>query len=138
MRNDGNHPIVPPGIGPHELRELELMLAGKKPLAMFYDGLAARWIIPEAEFEPYVQAGRIVKHVIITPDCGGMDSICVYYALPGEEWRIDALEAINHATRSGARPATDQDDIETGRLLGYSEDEIAAFLAWIKGKRTGG
>lgn len=137
MTDETDAPDLPPGVGPHELRELELMLAGSKPAAMFYDGLVARWIIPEDDFEPHVLAGRIIKRVIIAPDGNGMESICVYYALPGEEWRIDALETINHAIRSRLRPATDQDDIETGQLLGYTGEEIETFLAWTKGKRTG-
>jgi len=132
VADDGDRPQVPPGVGPHELQELALMLAGSKPAAMFYDGLVARYIIPEDEFEPHVQAGRIIKHVVIEPDSNGMESICVYYALPGHEWRIYALEAINQPIRTGQRQATDQDDIETGHLLGYTEQEIASFMAWIK------
>jgi hypothetical protein len=38
-------------IGPHEGKELELMLAGKKHLAAFGD------IIPEKKFPPYVENG---------------------------------------------------------------------------------
>ncbi len=113
------------------------MLAGRKPAAMFSDAVSARWIIPEAAFEPHVLAGRIIKHVVYARDRGGLEAIYVYYALPGEAWRIAALAAIDHAIRSGQRPATPADDIETGRLLGYSEAEIAAFMAWSQGKRTG-
>ncbi len=133
----GPPPDIPGGVGPHETRELELMLAGHKPAAMFSDALVARRIIPETAFEPHVLAGRIIKRVVYAPDRSGLEAVYVYYALPGEAWRIAALEAINHAIRSGQRPATTADDIETGRLLGYSEAEIAAFMAWTEGKRTG-
>lgn len=37
VENDKNSLEIPEGIGPHEGKELELMLAGKKPLAMFSD-----------------------------------------------------------------------------------------------------
>ncbi|WP_428249116.1 hypothetical protein [Ferrovibrio sp.] len=131
MAHETDDPDPPPGVGPHELRELELMLAGKKPAAMFSDAVIARWIIPEDAFEPHVQAGRIIKRVVFEPNPGSFDAIRVYYALPGEEWRIDALDAINNAIHSKLRPATGQDDIDTGRLLGYTEEEIAIYLAWV-------
>jgi len=131
MTDETDAPDLPPGVGPHELRELELMLAGSKPAAKFSDAVVARWIIPEDDFEPHVQAGRIIKRVVFEANPGSFDAISVYYALPGEEWRIDALQAIDEAIHSKLRPATEQDDIDTGRLLGYTEEEIAIFLAWV-------
>ena len=39
-----------PMLGPHEGRELELLLSGEKPIAFFYEGL------PD-EFLPYLESG---------------------------------------------------------------------------------
>jgi len=51
---------IPNGVGPHEFRELELMLAGIKPLAMFFDVIPPTIELPEAEFEPSLKSGQII------------------------------------------------------------------------------
>ena len=48
----------PPGVGPHEGKELDLMLAGTKPLALFSDAVEGASSFPEADFVPHVAAGR--------------------------------------------------------------------------------
>lgn len=53
---------LPPEIGPHNEQELDLLLAGEKPLAMFSDVVPASFDWGEKPFDPYVQAGRPVKH----------------------------------------------------------------------------
>jgi len=121
----------PPEIGPHEGRELSLMLAGEKPLARFSEAVAARHLLPEALFAPHVASGHIVKREYPHTDTAtGISAISIYYALPTEEWRIAALLEIDTVIISGKRMATDADDREIGRLLGYTEVEIAAFLSW--------
>lgn len=61
------------------------MLAGKKPAAMFAEALQCRDIIPEAEFEPYVKAGRIMKAEYRGTDkTTGIPFVRIYYALPEE------------------------------------------------------
>ena len=107
------------------------MLAGKKPAAMFSDAVQFRDIIPEDDFAPHVAAGRIVKREYYWDDAtSGHAFVQIYYALPAEEWRIDALQELNRIVREKLRPWTEEDEIATGRLLGYSEGEIAAFLKW--------
>jgi len=124
-------PIVPDGVGPHELRELDLMLAGEKPLAMFVDEDPGNFIIPEADFDPHVQAGTFIKGEAVyrKPDISYAPRH-VYFALPSEGWRIDAMHAINEAICTGRRKATDEDEREIGRLLGYSRAQVQAFLDW--------
>ena len=124
---------LPAGIGPHEERELELMLSGEKPLAMFSEITGGLYAFPDAEFEPYVQSGRIVKRDYHYPTkiCGkDFEFRFLYFALPEEEWRIDALHDVQYRTFNGERE-TDEMTAEKGRLLGYSEADITAFLAWI-------
>ncbi len=128
---------LPDGIGPHEFRELELMLAGEKPLAMFSDVIPSSFDWPEAEFEPHVQAGTFVKReeIFQPPDLPRPMRV-VYYALPREAWRIEKLHALNMEIHVGRRKWTDQDEFETGRLLGYSEEQVRVFLRWIARSRS--
>ncbi len=123
---------LPEGVGPHEFRELELMLAGEKPMAMFIDEDPGVFIIPEDDFEPHVQAGTFIKWEAIyqKPD-DPFAARYIFYALPKEEWRIEKLHTINQAIYSGERKATDEDLAETGRLLGYSEEQVRVFLQWV-------
>lgn len=120
---------TPPGIGPHEFRELELMLAGTKPLAMFYDVVPASIELPEADFEPFVEEGRIIKRVeLLTLQHSGHTIRFLYYALPGEEWRIDELHSMNLEIHSGLRSCTEEDERRTGVLLGYDDRDIEIFI----------
>ncbi len=126
-----NEREAPPGVGPHELCELDLMLAGTKPAAMFGEAIQFRDIIPEDDFAPHVAAGRIIKREYYWDDKdSGHSFVEIYYALPGEEWRIDALHELNHIAYDKVRPWTAEDDRETGRLLGYTDAEVDAFLDW--------
>ncbi len=100
-----DEPQPPPGVGPHELRELELMLAGTKPAAMFGEAIQFRDILPEDDFAPHVTAGRIVKREYYWDDKdSGHSFVEIYYALPGEEWRIDALPELHLVVQNKLRP----------------------------------
>ncbi len=117
-------------LGPHEGRELELMLAGKKPLALFYDTVPECGVIPEEEFAPHVQSGKVVERERIFPSSKGSKTEptppvrVVFYALPEEVWRIDqALSLMEEVLFQKGRP-NEEDDARMGRLLGYTEGEI--------------
>ena len=86
----------------HTGRELALMLAGSKPLAYFtgqYPPAPDVEEIPERLFDPFVEKGRFVKreYVMLAGYCGpalqraGLRMRIVMYALPHQEWRIDAM-----------------------------------------------
>jgi hypothetical protein len=86
----------------HTHHELQLMLSGKKPLAAFCDDESAESgdeVIPEEEFEPHVASGRLIKreHMASPADKAPVGDVLptevrwVFYALPGQEWRIEAL-----------------------------------------------
>jgi hypothetical protein len=123
----------------HTGRELELMLAGKKPLAMFYADI--RWlpneeIIPEERFARHVNTGEFVRgeteipgpyHPVWKRD---IRTKFVFYALKDEAWRIPAMIlAINVQGKvSGPGPNEALDRI-TGALLGYSDEEVDAYCA---------
>jgi hypothetical protein len=119
-----------PMIGPHEDRELELMLAGLKPLAMFYALDFEDWIIPEEDFAPHVAAGRFIKaeHFFPFDTPPGARVRYVFYAVPEEQQRIaQAVEIVRSIYIKLETPYDDQDRL-LGRLLGYREEDIEFFL----------
>ncbi len=120
-------------IGPHEGKELELMLAGEKSLAVFHDivpadGLIPEEIIPEQAFAPYVAAGRVVRIVRDIRNVTSDDiNRYVCFVLPGEEWRAEMFLWVREGIRADKFPYDDACDTIIGRLLGYTEDDIQKF-----------
>ena len=118
----------------HLGRELEMMLAGRKPLALFYDDADdPAGGIPEDRFAPHVAAGTLVKgELVLTladPQLGGAGRVrYVLYALPAEQWRIPAaILAIQ--TRFQVNALADEGlERLLCALLGYSDQETAACL----------
>ena len=95
------------------------MLAGKKPLATFVDGkgrfpeVVSRYL---RMFDRNVAVGRLVRHDhFSTADWGTRHHIL--YALPGEEWRIQAfLDLV-----LGDEPWSAEKERQQGQLLGYAD-----------------
>lgn len=121
-------------IGPHEDRELELMLTGRKPLAMFSEIVSIDSdVFPEVEFEPHVRSGRIVKRESLEQIDGppsGPKRVTlrrVLYALPEESWRIDAMLLVC-AVSANLRKWDEGIERIIGRLLGYEDHQIDAFV----------
>ncbi len=120
----------------HTGRELELMLAGRKPMALFYDDAdqpADAAIVPEPAFDAYVQQGRFLKGELVLelldPQLGRPARIrYVLYAVQGEQWRIPAaLLALR--TRQKVNALADEGlERLLCALLGYSDAETAACL----------
>ncbi len=121
---------LPAGIGPHEGRELELMLAGEKPLAMFNDDLPEGMEPPEVAFDPYVAQGRFVKGEVVVPASTFQGGRLRYYmyALQGEEWRIDRLIEIQRGFFEDGVQTTPTLETEIGRLLGYNDADIQIYV----------
>jgi len=127
----------PPGIEPimgdvnHEGMELELMLAGEKPLAMFYcstsKGVSYEQI-PEQRFDAYVESGRFVKEEMTFDVAPEVSVRYVLYALKGEEWRISALKLVLREMKRTGKAGQEGIDRITGALLGYSEEEIDEYI----------
>jgi hypothetical protein len=123
----------------HEGRELELMLAGKKPLAMFYaeiGELPHEELIPEERFAPYVINGQFVRGETLNE--AGYHAVLkrnvkvryVLYALKHEAWRIPAMILAIKVQRKVSGPGPNEAlDRITGALLGYTDDEVDAYCA---------
>ena len=113
----------------HTNFELPLMLDGRKPLAVFSDGYPCDWFDAHlAPFEQFVEAGRIVRRIVDTPmphikdrrpDLDGIRH--VYFALPGEEWRIDAYRLLMDALHISGAGWSDHQERCQGSLLGYED-----------------
>ncbi len=121
-------------IGPHEGKELELMLSGKKPMAAFGDvipenGVIPEEIIPEKAFAPYVQNGDFyyLKSEVTDTDNDIIRYVC--FTLPGEEWRAKAYIWLRTSIHHRVIPCDRACDIMIGRLLGYNEKDIAEFIS---------
>jgi hypothetical protein len=120
----------------HTGRELALMLAGKKPLAMFYAEVSELpWeeLIPEEAFSPYVQEGRFVR--VETDYPGGYVEALgrearfryVFFALAEEAWRIRAMMLLKQSFQeSNCRWNEALERMECS-LLGYSKEETDAW-----------
>jgi hypothetical protein len=120
---------LPRQIGPHEGRELELMLSGEKPMAMFWrePGMDPD-DIGDDRFAEHVSEGRILKFV----DIDSSTSIETYrYCLPTEEWRAKVSALLSRMCRDGSAfdtfTSADLSRLE-GTLLGYSKQDIEAFV----------
>lgn len=121
-------------IGPHTRKELELMLTGTKPMAMFFDyyvedGSIPEEIIPETAFKPHVENGTFVR---ISRDFRDIKHNClirfVCFTRPDEVWRAQCVLWMKEGIYSGVRPALAGDNVLIGRLLGYAEEDIQDFI----------
>ncbi|MEQ8392174.1 MAG: hypothetical protein RIB30_14380 [Thalassospira sp.] len=122
---------LPPGIGPHNDRELELMLAGTKPMALFSDAVHVSDYFPDADFAPHVETGKIIRVEEIIPD-EPYGIRYLFFALPGEEWRIEEALILCRNLRARTVKDHDADSARMGELLGYSREDIETFLAHAK------
>tara|TARA_B100000678_G_C18211512_1_gene503547 strand:+ start:994 stop:1362 length:369 start_codon:yes stop_codon:yes gene_type:complete len=104
----------------HTNREFGLMMAGRKPMAVFVDGkdrfpeVVARYI---RLFDRHVARGRVCRRDHFA-EIEGPRSYCqhrIFFALPGEEWRVDAYIAL----LDGDGRWTADHERRQGELLGY-------------------
>lgn len=112
----------------HTNRELGLMLRGIKPLAYFMDVVGREpdiciryWRM----FDRHVALGRLTRREVIETPVGLPECRKLFYALPGHEWRIDAMLAL--LTETGAW--SDDQERRFGELLGYEDWQNDYWLA---------
>ena len=113
----------------HTNRERALMLQGIKPLSIFsgeYPGHPDLEEIPERLFDPYVAAARFVKREYVVPSRGTRE---VLYALPTQEWRINAMILLlDTAAQTGWNESLERIQ---GSLLGYETWQNDVFMERI-------
>ena len=122
-------------IGPHEGKELALMLAGTKKCALFFDAIPdqntiAEDIIPEKTFAPYAashQLMRFEKDIV----CNKLNAVIrvVCFTLPGEEWRAHFIMWLKEKRFQNIFVHNPEHDRMIGYLLGYAQTDINHFLS---------
>ena len=123
----------------HTGYELFLMLEGVKPFAKFivhYPEEPGEFP-EEALFEPHVRAGTLIKRVMpdepfATPIKASSGRVFeglrqLFYARPGEEWRVDAYILVARQLVYG--PWNDTLERLEGSLLGYTDAENDWWIA---------
>lgn len=113
----------------HTNREFGLMLAGRKPLAVFADG---KGCFPDAVvrylrlFDRHVRDGRIVRRDHFTGPREAQPYLLhrIYFAIPAEAWRIDAMIELKEK-----KDWSRDHERREGELLGYEDWMNDHFLA---------
>ena len=121
-------------IGPHEGKELELMLSGDKKLAVFHDtlpddGVISEDIIPEEKFAPYVADGNIKRLSRDIPNMrkgGALRFVC--FTLPDEEWRAEFFLWYKSGFLRGDLQYHPAQERIIGALLGYAQSDIEDYI----------
>ena len=114
----------------HTNRELGLMLKGAKPLAYFLhlgDDDQTECVVRYLRmFDRHVGVGRFLKevHCNPVPQMPHRTMHRVFYALPGEAWRIQAM--LDLVRWEGEW--SDEREWEFGSLLGYEDWQNQAWL----------
>lgn len=114
-------PSKEPWRGPHEGKELNLLLSGQKPAGILYKDAFDN-------FKPYFETKKL-KYLILNKD------YFIAY-LPNEEWRANKIKDIdkkmslkfNDPFNKPTQKEINIYHIKYGRLLGYTKDEIKKFI----------
>jgi hypothetical protein len=129
----------------HTGLELDLMIAGVKPLAVFYDvypGEPCEEIIPENAFKPHVEAGSFEKREFVEllhrPPSATHSHVkghrYVIYSTPEENWRIDAY--IELKAQSRVHAWSEEFERREGFLYGYEHWQTDAWIAYLLRRPT--
>lgn len=119
----------------HTNRELELMLNGMKPLAVFthecVEGFEKSDALNNQDFDVYVASGAISEHKRSfrdrRPEGGSIDIDYYFYTLKGEEWRVEAYVMLLEALHQG-NWCSHLEWLQ-GKLLGYTDEQNRYHLA---------
>lgn len=138
-RENIDHVTMRYGIGIDELsysshnnRELLLMLEKRKPLAFFMDDkdYILDYSYPYEYFRPHVESGEIIKFITDKhPAISRRNSCILLYALPSEEWRIEAfLENMMHINKGHW---SSNNELQEGLLLGYTQEQMHEYISYL-------
>jgi hypothetical protein len=117
--NDRGDPNREKWRGPHEGKEIDMMLDGNKPAAIKSDHQMG-------PFLPHIKSGKFIhmKHVYKQPDDGTrfIENSTNIIALKGHEKRMQKISDTLHNVNGNLRHA------KLGRLLGYDKSHIRKFM----------
>ena len=112
------HRVSETPIGCKPGTELQLMLAGKKPMAIFYRAVQDRFDETEGQpFQKYVSSGKLSRsHFFVSNEGQSFRTIYLVYTVPGEEWRAVLYKTLK---KTGQMVWNDELEALEGWLLGY-------------------
>lgn len=117
--------------------ELFLMSEGRKPLAVFSECCPSdRFDDDLSPFDPFVKDGVFVRRVIDEPFTSDPTRVVrtVFFALPGQEWRIDAYQELERFGRlSGWNEECER---RQGELLGYEQWQVEWWMKQWRERRS--
>ena len=115
----------------HTGRELKLMLAGTKPMAVFsarHGDIGGESAACGQPFDKWVSNGRLCRYEDVVPDDDEAKQAIRYdiYTLPTEAWRANAFRFLKKAAaKSGWSVGMERLE---GMLLGYTDEEMDLFI----------
>src|ERR1700730_11374896 len=119
----------------HSGRGLGLMLRGPQSLAYFLNVVASEvdfniryWRM----FDRHVAAGQLIKREVFAV-LSGLEHRRLFYALPGHEWRIDAMLTLLNELAAWS----DDHERRFSELLGYESWQIDHWLSYRRARRAG-
>ena len=124
------HDIISEAIGPHNNKELELMIDGTKPAALAYQSEMSKWW-------PYIQKyGWTVEELHLPPDITQVE-----YIISQKPETAQQIKELLTSVRAGKFPTGISKSVyyaKLGNLLGYSATDIAHFIlrAQVVGYKT--
>jgi hypothetical protein len=103
----------------HGGKELELMLAGRKPMAVFYRAVTENFDETDGQpFHKYVKSGEMNRKIFYIQNIESSIKLIYYvYTIIGQEWRADIYKSVKKA---GQKLWCKDLEIMEGLLLGYS------------------
>lgn len=123
---------------PHRGEELELMLKGEKPLAKFADfidparGEATNIRWADEEFSSFVKKGKFIRKEFIKESNDDHSNVAhvqhLYFSTPKEAWRIDEMYDLDKQDYTYRDERSRNYSRREGQLLGYSQEEIEAYI----------
>ncbi|MDO5091569.1 MAG: hypothetical protein Q4D61_08475 [Cardiobacteriaceae bacterium] len=117
-------------LGPHEGREWALMMAGEKDIAFFSGDLGQDdYVMPE-EFLACVDNRHARIGYVQAPD-----AFCHVFYQRGCEAKAEKFVQVLELARRHYHD-TDDYEIEIGRLLGYSEEDIAFYIRHLSTRQN--
>ncbi len=111
------------------------MLRGTKPLAYFLNVVASEFDVNVRYwrmFDRHVAAGRLIKREVFHV-FADLEHRRLFYALPGHEWRIDAMLTLVNELETWS----DDHERRSSELLGYESWQIDHWLRYRRARRAG-
>lgn len=121
----------------HTNRELLMMLSGEKPFAVFHfdpDEEIHSGLFADQPFDRFFETGRLLKFERIIRDRESVArSRLIMFALPGEEWRVNAY-CLLWETHYRSQWSEQLERLQ-GSLLGYTHEQNDLHIAAGKRRR---